>query len=136
MPASDFVYKILLIDDDQDFVSATKTVLESRSDYKVLTASDGVFALLTAKAEKPDLIILDVIMPFEDGFTAARELKANPELSKIPIMMLTSFSQRKGETDISVAQGMELEAEDYVEKPVSPQELLRRVDKIFKKEEG
>jgi DNA-binding response OmpR family regulator len=126
--------KILLVDDDPDFVAATKTVLKSRPDYEVLTASDGVFALLTAKVEKPDLIILDVIMPFEDGFTAARELKADPDLSRIPIIILTSFSQRMGETDVSVAQGMELEAEDYVEKPVSPQELLRRVDKLLKEE--
>ena len=131
MPAGEFVYKILLVDDDPDFVAATKTVLESRHDYKVLTASDGVFGLAIAKDERPDLIILDVLMPFEDGFDTARELKADPELSKIPIMMLTSFSQRKGETDISVAKGMELEAEDYIEKPVSPQELLRRVDKLL-----
>jgi len=131
MPAGEFVYKILLVDDDPDFVAATKTVLESRHDYKVLTASDGVFGLAIAKDERPDLIILDVLMPFEDGFDTARELKADPELSKIPIMMLTSFSQRKGETDISVAKGMELDAEDYIEKPVSPQELLRRVDKLL-----
>ena len=132
MPAEESVYNILLIDDDSDFVKTTKMVLESRHDYKVLTASDGVFGLATAKAELPDLIILDVLMPFEDGFTTAKELKADPDLSKIPIIMLTSFSQRKGETDISVAQGMELEAEDYVEKPVSPQELLRRVGKLLK----
>ncbi len=134
MPAGEFAYKILLVDDDPDFVAATKTVLESRHDYKVLTASDGVFGLAIAKVEQPDLIILDVLMPFEDGFNTARELKIDPEMSKIPIMMLTSFSQRKGETDISIAQGMELEAEDYVEKPVSPQELLRRVDKLLKEE--
>ena len=122
---------ILLVDDDLDFVAATKAVLESRHDYKVLTASDGVFGLAIARAERPDLIILDVLMPFEDGFDTARELKTEPELSQIPIMMLTSFSHRKGETDVSVAQGMELEAEDYLEKPVEPQELLRRVDKIL-----
>jgi DNA-binding response OmpR family regulator len=135
MPMGKATYKILLVDDDPDFVAATKMVLESRSDYKIMTGSDGVFALSSARAEKPDLIILDVIMPFEDGFTAARELKADPELSKIPIIILTSFSHRKGETDVSVAQGMELEAEDYVEKPVSPQELLRRVDKLLQEEE-
>ena len=134
IPAGEFVYKILLVDDDSDFVAATKTVLESRHDYKVLTASDGVFGLAIARAERPDLIILDVLMPFEDGFDTARELKTDPELSQIPIMMLTSFSQRKGETDISVAQGMELEAEDYIEKPVSPQELLLRVDRLLKEE--
>jgi DNA-binding response OmpR family regulator len=125
------MYKILLVDDDQDFVDATKMVLESRPEYKVLTASDGVFGLPIARAEKPDLIVLDVIMPFEDGFTAARQFKADPEVAGIPIIMLTSFSQRIGETDISLSQGMNLNAEDYIEKPVSPDELLRRVDKLL-----
>ena len=128
------MYKILLVDDDPDFIAATRTVLKSRPDYEVLAASDGVFALSTAKAETPDLIILDVIMPFEDGFTTARELKDDPKLSEIPIIILTSFSRRKGDTDISVAKGMELEAEDYVEKPITPQELLQRVDRLLKKQ--
>ena len=128
------MHKILLIDDDPDFIATTKTVLESSPKYKVLTASDAVFGLSIAKAESPDLIILDVIMPFEDGFTAARELKANPELSKIPVIIITSFSQRMGETHISVAQGLEIEAEDYVEKPIDPHELLVRVDKLLKGE--
>jgi CheY-like chemotaxis protein len=126
------VYKILLIDDDPDFVAATKSVLESRSDYQVMTASDGVFSLPIAKAAKPDLIILDVIMPFEDGFATARQFKADPELGKIPIIILTSFSQRIGETTIAIAEGMELEAEDYIDKPVIPQDLLRRVDRLLK----
>jgi DNA-binding response OmpR family regulator len=134
MSSAEFVYKVLLIDDDPDFVTSTKTVLESRHNYKVLTASDGVFGLAIARNECPNLIILDVLMPFEDGFDTAREFKADPELSKIPIIMLTSFSYRKGETDVSIAKGMELEAEDYVEKPVSPQELLQRVDKLLKEE--
>ena len=132
MPASKSIYKILLVDDDPDFVEATKVVLESRHDYRLLTASDGVFGLAIARAEQPDLIILDVLMPFEDGFETARELKTDPALSNIPIMMLTSFSQRRGETDVSVAKGLELEAEDYVEKPVTPRELLRRVDKLLR----
>ena len=109
-------------------------MLESRSEYEVLTASDAVFGFPIAKAQKPDLIILDVIMPFEDGFTAAKQFKADPEVTNIPIIILTSFSRRVGETDISVAQGMELEAEDYIEKPVSPGELLRRVDRLLKEE--
>ena len=74
-------------------------------------------------------------MPFQDGFTAARQLKECPELADTPIIMLTSFSYRKGETGISVAQGMELEAEDYIEKPSSPQELLQRVDKLLKEKQ-
>jgi DNA-binding response OmpR family regulator len=106
-------------------------VLESRSDYKVITCSDAVFGLPIAKAERPDLIILDVLMPFEDGFTAAKQFKADPEVANIPIIMLTSFSRRMGETDVSVANAMDLEAEDYIEKPVSPQELIRRVDELL-----
>ena len=124
--------KILLIDDDLDFVEATKTVLESRPGYEVITARDGVLALQMARDEKPDLIILDVIMPYKDGFTAAKQLKRDPELQKIPIIMLTSFSQRVSEVNISIHEGMTLEAEDYLEKPVSPQELLRRVDKLLR----
>jgi two-component system alkaline phosphatase synthesis response regulator PhoP len=126
------MYKILLVDDDPDFVAATKMVLESRPEYQVLTASDGVFGLPVAKAERPDLIILDVMMPFEDGFTTARQLKDDPELSRIPVIILTSFSQKKGETYIPVSQGMSLDAEDYMEKPVSPHKLLQRVDRLLK----
>ena len=128
------MYKILLVDDDPDFIASTRTVLKSRPDYEVLAASDAVFALSTAKTQKPDLIILDVIMPFEDGFTTARELKDDPELSEIPIIILTNFSRRMGDTNISVAQGMELEAEDYLEKPDTPEELLQRVERVLKKQ--
>lgn len=73
-------------------------------------------------------------MPFENGFTVAKQFKADPEVARIPIIILTSFSQRIGETDISLSQGMNLDAEDYIEKPVSPSELLRRVDRLLKEE--
>ena len=127
------MYKILLIDDDPDFVEASKAVLESNPRYKVITACDGVFALQMARDERPDLIILDVIMRLKNGFTAAKQLKKDPQLRKIPILILTNFSQRQGETNVSVAQGMTLEAEDYIDKPIAPQELLRRVDKLLQK---
>ena len=113
-------------------MAATKIVLESRSNYKVITASDAVFGFPIAKTEKPDLIILDVIMPFEDGFTAAKKFKADSETANIPIIILTSFSRRMGETNVSVAEGIDLDAEDYMEKPVSIEELLKRVDKLLK----
>lgn len=124
--------KILLVDDDADFVEATKMVLESKS-YQVIVAREGDEGLKKAKTEKPDLILLDVIMPLKDGFTVAEQLKKDPQLSKIPVAMLTSFAQRKGESRVSQAQGMTLEAEDYIDKPVSPEELLSRVDKLLKK---
>ena len=124
--------KILLIDDDVDFVDATKTVLESEH-YQVSVAHDGDEGLQKAREEKPDLIILDIIMPVKDGFTAAEQFKKDPQLSEIPVLMLTSFATRRGETSLSVAQGMALDAEDYVDKPVAPDELLKRVEKLLKR---
>lgn len=123
--------KILLIDDDVDFVEATKIVLESKP-YEVIVAYEGNEGLRKAREEKPDLIILDVIMPVKDGFTAAEELKRDTELSKIPVVMLTSYAERGGETSIAASRGLTLEAEDYIDKPVKPEELLRRVEKQLK----
>jgi len=124
--------KILLVDDDKDFVEATKLVLESKP-YDVIVAYDGDEGLAKARSEKPDLIILDVIMPVKDGFSAAEQLKKDSELKKIPVIMLTSFSEKVGETSLSVSQGLALDTEDYVDKPVSPQELLNRVERLIKK---
>jgi len=123
--------KILLIDDDVDFVEATKIVLESKP-YEVVVAYEGEEGLRKAREEKPDLVILDVIMPVKDGFTAAEQLKKDPQLNKIPIMMLTAFAEKGGETSIATSRGLTLEAEDYIDKPVSPEELLRRVEKHLK----
>ncbi|MBM3142987.1 MAG: response regulator [Chloroflexi bacterium] len=124
--------KILLVDDDKDFVEATRLVLDSKP-YEVIVAYDGDEGLAKARKEKPDLIILDIIMPVKDGFSAAEQLKKDPELKKIPIIMLTSFAEKVGETSLSVSQGLTLDTEDYVDKPVAPQELLRRVERLLKK---
>lgn len=124
--------KILLVDDDKDFVEATKLVLESKP-YEVVVAYNGDEGLAKARKEKPDLIILDIIMPVKDGFSAAEQLKKDAELKNIPIIMLTSFSEKRGETSLSVSQGLTLEAEDYVDKPVSPHELLEKVERLLKK---
>ncbi len=122
--------KILLVDDDPDFVEATKIILES-APYKVAVAYDGEEALAKVREERPDLIILDIIMPHQDGFKVCKALKEDPELAKIPVIMLTCLSQRMGETIYSVSNGLMLEAEDYVDKPVAPEELLRRVAKFL-----
>lgn len=122
--------KILLVDDDVDFVEATKTILESKHD--VIVAYEGDDALQKARQDKPDLVLLDIIMPVKDGFSAAEQFKKDPELSKIPVIMLTSYTTKKGETSIPVSRGLQLDAEDYVSKPVSPQELLTIVDRYLK----
>jgi len=124
--------KILLIDDDADFVESTKTILESKP-YEVIVAYDGDAGLRKAREENPDLILLDVIMPVKDGFTAAEQLKKDPKLSKIPILMLTAFAAVGGETSIPVSRGFTLETEDYIDKPVTPDELLAKVEKNLKK---
>lgn len=124
--------KILIVDDDHTFVQATRAVLESKN-YKVSAAFDGDEGLLKVKDEKPDLVLLDIIMPTKDGFTVCEELKRDPQLSKIPVLMLTSFAEKKGETSIPVSAGFTLEAEDYIDKPVSPEELLSRVGRQLKK---
>ena len=72
-------------------------------------------------------------MPVKDGFTAAEQFKKDPELSKIPVLILTSFSTRRGETPIPVSRGLELQAEDYIEKPVTPEQLLAKVEEHLKK---
>ncbi|HJX69825.1 MAG TPA: response regulator [Dehalococcoidia bacterium] len=123
--------KILLVDDDVDFVEATKIVLESKP-YEVIVAYEGGEGLQKARKENPDLILLDIIMPVKDGFTAAEQLKKDPQLSKIPIVMLTSFSAKGAGTGIPRSRGATLEAEDYIEKPVTPEELLRRVETYLK----
>jgi CheY-like chemotaxis protein len=123
--------KILLVDDDPDFVESTKTVLESRP-YEVVVAYQGEVAIKMAKEEKPDLILLDVIMPVKDGFSAAEQLKKDPELRKIPVVMLTSYSSRRAGTSIPVSKGLTLETEDYVEKPIAPDELLKVVAQYIK----
>jgi len=124
--------KILLVDDDEDFVESTKTILESKP-YEVIVAGNGDEGLRKAREEKPDLILLDVIMPVKDGFTAAEQLKKDPQLSKIPTLMLTAFAAKVTETSIPLSRGFTLETEDYIDKPVSPEELLARVERQLKK---
>ena len=124
--------KILIVDDDKDFVEATTMVLESKP-YEVVVAYNGDDGLAKARKEKPDLIILDIIMPVKDGFKAAEQLKKDPDLKKIPVIMLTSFSEKGGDTSLSVSQGFTLDTEDYVDKPVTPEELLKRVERLLKK---
>lgn len=124
--------KILIIDDDPDFVEVTRTVLESKP-YEVIVAYDGDGGLQMAREDNPDLIILDIIMPGKDGFSVAEQLKKDAELSKIPVLVLTSFAEKGGESSIAVSGGLTLETEDYIDKPVSPGELLSRVEKHLRR---
>jgi CheY-like chemotaxis protein len=123
--------KILLVDDDPDFVEATRTVLESVP-YEVIAAYDGDEGLVKVQEERPDLILLDIIMPTQDGFHVCEKLKSDPDLWHIPVIMLTSLSQHITDTTYSVQDGMMLEADDFIDKPVRPKELLARIARLLK----
>jgi CheY-like chemotaxis protein len=124
--------KILLVDDDVDFVASTREVLASVP-YNVIVAFDGNDGLKKAHEEKPDLVLLDVIMPLKDGFTVAEQFKKDEQLNTIPVIMLTSYSTQRSGTSIPVSSGYTLEAEDYIDKPVEPKELIKTVEKYLKR---
>jgi CheY-like chemotaxis protein len=122
---------ILLVDDDPDFVEATCTVLESVP-YKVLVAYNGSAGLAKAREAQPDLIILDVIMPVEDGFQTLEKLRADPMLAHIPVMMLTSLSNGLSVAPLRGTNASEKDhVDDYIDKPIRPTELLKRVERLL-----
>ena len=128
--------KILVVDDDPDILDALSMILESQG-YQVVTARDGVEGLANLRAEKPDLMILDLLMPKMDGFAVCKELQ-DPRWSKykdIPILILTSVREEASRRRYELETGLELDVDDYVEKPMSPDILLDRVGKLIKKKE-
>jgi len=120
--------KILLVDDDVDFVEATLKVLESKP-YEVVVAYDGKEGLEKAKNEKPDLVLLDILMPKVDGFAVADQFRKDRSLSGIPVLALTSFSDSYG-------QPFNFEITDFIQKPVTPKDLLAKVEKHLERLES
>ncbi|MBA7644325.1 Alkaline phosphatase synthesis transcriptional regulatory protein PhoP [subsurface metagenome] len=126
--------KILVVDDDPDILDAVTMILESQG-YEVVTARDGAEGLANLKAEKPDLMILDLLMPKMDGWAVCKELQ-DPRWSKykgIPILILTSVREEASRRRYELETGLELDVDDYVEKPMAPDILLERVGKLLKK---
>ena len=126
--------KILIVDDDPDILDALTMILEAKG-YQVVTARDGVEGLANLRAEKPNLMILDLLMPKMDGFAVCKELQ-DPRWSKfknIPILILTSVREEASRRRYELETGLELDVDDYVEKPISPEVLLERVGKLLKK---
>ncbi len=118
--------KILLVDDDPDFVEAVKVIVESGG-YDVRVAYDGKEGLEAVAEEKPDLIVLDVMMPVMNGHEACAKLKGDPETADIPIILLTAVAERVTTSTYSHRDMLESEAEDYMPKPVEPAELLELI---------
>jgi len=118
--------KILLVDDEEDMVFAVKMQLEA-NDFEVLTAEDGQQALLKARQEQPDLIILDVMLPKIDGYKVCRMLKFDSKYKAIPIILFTSKIQKEDEKI-----GFEVGADAYITKPFEPEVLLKKIKELMK----
>jgi two-component system, OmpR family, alkaline phosphatase synthesis response regulator PhoP len=119
--------KILLVDDDVDLVKVMSGALESKA-YEVIVAYNGQEGLEKAKKEKPDLVILDILMPVADGFTFADQFRKDPSLAKIPVLAVTSFSE-------SLGQPFPFEVTEYILKPIKPRDLVAKVEGFLKKAE-
>jgi DNA-binding response OmpR family regulator len=117
--------KILVIDDEPELSKAIAIRLKA-SGYDVITAQDGVEGLEKAKSSKPDLIVLDILMPKMDGYEVCRLLKFDEKYKSIPIIMLTAKAQ-----DIDRAIGKKVGADDYLTKPFETQDLIGKIKKYL-----
>ena len=124
--------KILIVDDDPDLTKALKATLESKN-YIVITASNSEEGMEKINTDKPDLLVLDVMMATsEDGFEMARELKNNPQFKKMPILILTAIKGRTGIDFKSSAGDRDwLPVEGFLDKPVEPQVLLAEIKRLL-----
>lgn len=122
--------RILVVDDEPDFASIVQLNLESEG-FTVDVAFDGVQGLEKVNNNPPDLVILDVMMPEKDGYKLAKELKKNPETEDIPIIMLTAVGDHVTSTRYSHADGMNMEADDYLAKPASAEQILDSVNRLL-----
>ncbi len=117
--------RILVVDDEIYIVHILDFSLGMEG-YEVLTALDGEQALEKARAERPDLIVLDIMMPKLDGYETCKILKAEPETKDIPVILLSA----KGR-NVDQKIGFEVGADDYITKPFSPRKLVERINAIL-----
>jgi two-component system alkaline phosphatase synthesis response regulator PhoP len=119
--------KVLVADDEPDILEIVRYNLEAEG-YEVFTASNGEEALIRARALKPDLVILDVMMPHRTGMDVCRNLRSDPAFHNTLILMLTALND-----ELSQVRGLEYGADDYVSKPVSPRVLISRVNALLRR---
>jgi two-component system, OmpR family, alkaline phosphatase synthesis response regulator PhoP len=122
----DAMSKHILAVDDEVFIRRLVEVNLQRAGYRVSRAFDGQDALQKISTERPDMVLLDVMMPRVDGFEVLRRLKADPNTAAIPVLMLTAKAQ-----DADIFQGLKSGADFYLTKPFNPLELLSWVKRIF-----
>jgi DNA-binding response OmpR family regulator len=122
--------RILAVDDSPTILEMIKAILIAGG-YEVITAADGAEALETARAQVPDLILLDVMLPKLDGYRVCRLLKFDQKYKQIPIIMLTAKSEEQ-----SMATGIRTGANQYLTKPIEPEKLLAAVAEELSRSQG
>lgn len=122
--------RVLVVDDDKQIVRLLQSYLE-QAGFAVLTAHDGETALHTIRRERPDLVVLDLMLPGRDGWEITRHLRADEHLAATPIVMLTARVE-----DSDKILGLELGADDYVTKPFNPAEVIARVRAVLRRAAG
>jgi two-component system, OmpR family, alkaline phosphatase synthesis response regulator PhoP len=120
-------YKILAVDDEEHIQELIKFNLEN-SGYKVICCGTGTEAIKIVKSEKPDLVLLDVMLPGIDGYDVCKEIRKDNNTSNIPVIMITAKSE-----ELDKILGLELGADDYITKPFSVRELLARVKAVLRR---
>lgn len=122
--------RILIVDDDPDLVETISMMLEAKG-FSPFPAYGGIEGLEKARQERPDLIVLDVMMPDKDGYAVCNELKKDPSVSDIPIILLTAIGDHITSTTYTLRGGMETLADDFFQKPVDIQTLVNRIDQLL-----
>lgn len=123
---------ILIVDDDPDILEGIITILETQS-YRLATARDGIKCMEMIREEKPDLLILDLLMPRMDGWGVIREMRGEPQFNNIPIMILSTVIEDASRRRYELETGMAMNVQAYIQKPARPTELIQRVEKLLKK---
>ena len=121
--------KVLLIEDEEDIAALIKLQAEL-SGYSLHVETDGINGLKAVKRERPDLVVLDIMLPGLSGLDVCRQLKKDPDLKKIPIIIISAKSE-----ELDVILGLELGADDYLTKPFSPKVLFSRVKAVMRRAE-
>lgn len=119
--------RILVVDDDREIVRVVRAYLE-QAGYQVLTAHDGATALHAIRHDHPELLVLDLMLPDQDGWSVTRTVRADAQLTALPILMLTARVD-----DVDKIVGLELGADDYVTKPFNPREVVARVRSLLRR---
>jgi len=125
--------RILVVDDEPDFASIVQGNLEKEG-FEVEVAYNGVEGLEKVHANPPDAIVLDVMMPEKDGYEMCADLKGDEKYCDIPIVLLTAVASHVTSTRYSHADGMSTEADDYIAKPASAEEITRSVKDLLEME--